>query len=133
MQTFLFELSEAVCPECGIPMHEDYLHYGATAVARAHRAGTCYACRSVNYVPPGRSHRVIDVHYGSVSNAACARVWYPGFTGIGKRRRGHRHTDCWPAELWVQRALLRRGSLRRLLRHMPPAPWLSPDSLRNAP
>ena len=73
MQEYLF-LPDSLCPECGIPLADDYRIYNLLSVKRAHfNRGVCVACVSVEL--SGK-----DVH-NPVSSTALNQTWGrpPGF------------------------------------------------------
>ena len=93
LQGFLF-LPDKVCPECGIPLKDDFRLYTLRCIARAHhKLGVCVACTGIN--PPSRGPREVG---SAVSLTALHRVWDQNAVGLGCPATGsHRLTqDTWP-------------------------------------
>lgn len=79
MQSFLFELSEGICPECGICLNDDYAIYSLRSVTYAHvKRGVCVACTGIDLESSKQGMREVG---HAVSMTALYAVWggRPGF------------------------------------------------------
>ena len=83
------------CPECGIPLREDYRHYRPATVIRVHRKlGVCVACMQVGDEHLKRGQR--DV--GRAASVVALRAVWDGWPCLGRLEPGAYRflQESWP-------------------------------------